>query len=57
MNEIIPFVIIISMSFLFRSLINNNELISMRNIGYSIFDIFLPVSISVFTIGIFFLSF
>ena len=55
MNEIIPFVIIISMSFLFRSLINNNELISMRNIGYSIFDIFLPVSISVFTIGIFFL--
>ena len=55
MNEIIPFVIIISMSFLFRSLINNNELISMRNIGYSIFDIFFPVSISVFTIGIFFL--
>tara|TARA_B100000575_G_scaffold174582_1_gene139933 strand:+ start:5673 stop:6758 length:1086 start_codon:yes stop_codon:yes gene_type:complete len=55
MNEIIPFVIIISMSFLFRNLINNNELISMRNIGYSIFDIFFPISLSVFTIGIFFL--
>ena len=27
----------------------------MRNLGYSIFDIFFPVSISVFTIGIIFL--
>ena len=36
-NEIFPFVTIISISFLFRYLINNNELTSMRNIGYSIF--------------------
>ena len=47
-NEILPFVIIISISFLFRYLINNNELTSMRNIGYSIFDIFLPVGIYIF---------
>ena len=40
-NQIFPFVTIISISFLFRYLINNNELTSMRNIGYSIFDIFL----------------
>ena len=32
-NETLPFVIIISISFLFRYLINNNELTSMRNIG------------------------
>ncbi len=55
--EIIPFVTIIAISFLFRNLINNNELISMRNIGYSIFDIFLPIGLSVFLIGLFFLIF
>ncbi len=55
LNEIIPFVVIIAMSFLFRNLINNNEFISMRNLGYSIFDIFVPISISVFSIGVFFL--
>ena len=51
-NEILPFVIIISISFLFRYLINNNELTSMRNIGYSIFDIFLPVGIYIFLFGL-----
>ncbi len=56
LNEIIPFVIIIAISFLLRNLINNNELISMRNIGYSIFDIFYPIGFSVFFIGIFFLT-
>ncbi len=55
LNEIIPFVTIISISFLIRNLINNNELVSMRNLGYSIFDIFLPISISVFITGLFFL--
>lgn len=50
-NQIFPFVTIISISFLFRYLINNNELTSMRNIGYSIFDIFLPVAISIFLFG------
>ncbi len=55
LNEILPFVVIIGISFLFKNLINNNELISMRNIGYSIFDIFLPISMAVFIIGILFL--
>ena len=56
-NEIFPFVTIISISFLFRYLINNNEFTSMRNIGYSIFDIFLPVAISIFLFGCFNLIF
>ena len=55
LNEILPFVTIIGVSFLLRNLINNNELISMRNIGLSIFDIFLPIGICVFIIGLFFL--
>ena len=55
LNEIIPFVTIISISFLIRNLINNNELISMRNLGYSIFDIFLPIAVSVFMTGLIFL--
>ncbi len=55
LNEILPFVTIISISFLFRSLINNNELISLRNIGYSVFDIFIPIAASVFVFGIIFL--
>ena len=29
----------------------------MRNLGYSIFDIFLPISIAVFIMGLFFLFF
>ncbi len=57
LNEILPFVIIISISFLFRNLINNNELISLRNIGFSIFDIFIPIGITVFIFGLFFLFF
>ncbi len=55
LNEIIPFIIIISISFLIRNLINNNELVSMRNLGYSIFDFFVPIALSVFTVGLFFL--
>ena len=54
-NEIIPFVTIISVSFLIRNLINNNEFVSMRNLGYSIFDIFLPIAIAIFIVGICFL--
>ena len=57
LNEIVPFVTIISISFLIRNLINNNEFISMRNLGYSIFDIFLPIAFAVFLIGLFFLLF
>ncbi len=55
LNEIIPFVTIISIAFLIRNLINNNEFISMRNLGYSIFDIFFPISIAVFIMGLIFL--
>ena len=51
-NETSPFVIIISTAFLFRYLIKNNELIAMRNIGFSIFDIFQPISIGVFLYGL-----
>ena len=57
LNEIIPFVTIISISFLIRNLVNNNELVSMRNLGYSIFDIFLPISLATFFVGLFFLFF
>ena len=54
-NETSPFVIIISTAFLFRYLISHNELISMRNIGFSIFDIFQPISLGIFFYGIFIL--
>ncbi len=57
LNEIVPFVTIISISFLIRNLINNNEFVSMRNLGYSIFDIFLPIAVSVFLVGLIFLLF
>ena len=51
-NETSPFVILISTAFMFRYLISNNELISMRNIGFSIFDIFQPISIGIFIYGL-----
>ena len=51
-NETSIFVIIISTAFLFRYLISNNELISMRNVGFSIFDIFKPISLGVFIYGL-----
>ncbi len=57
LNEILPFVTIIATSFLIRNLINNNELISLRNIGYSIFDIFIPIGQTVFLFGLIFLIF
>lgn len=56
-NETSPFVIIISTAFLFRYLITNNELISVRNIGFSIFDIFQPITLSVLLFGLFILFF
>ena len=43
-------IIIIAIAFLFRNLINNNELISIRNVGKSIFDIFLPITIALDTL-------
>ena len=57
LNEIIPFVTIISVTFLVRNLISNNEFVSMRNLGYSIFDIFKPISLAIFILGLFFLFF
>ena len=55
LNEITPFVTILAITFLVRNLISNNEFISMRNLGYSIFDIFKPISMAVFIMGLFFL--
>ena len=40
LNEIIPFVTILSIAFLIRNLISNNEFVSMRNLGFSILDIY-----------------
>ena len=55
LNETIPFVTIVSVAFLIRNLINNNEFVSMRNLGYSIFDIFFPIAVAIFIMGLFFL--
>ena len=55
LNEIIPFVTILGVAFLIRNLISNNEFVSMRNLGYSILDIFKPILIAVFIMGLFFL--
>ena len=57
LNEIIPFVTILSITFLVRNLIRNNEFVSMRNLGYSIFDIFKPIAVAVFFMGLLFLFF
>jgi len=54
-SDTIPFVIVISIAFLFRNLISNNELIAMRNIGLSIIDIFKPIGITILIFGIFIL--
>ena len=51
-NQILPFVIIISTAFFYRYLITNNEFIAIRNVGYSIFDIFKPISIAIFLISL-----
>ena len=51
-SQTIPFVIIISIAFLFRNLVTNNELISMRNVGLSILDIFKPIALSIFLFGV-----
>ena len=56
-SEIIPFVVILSIAFLFKNLITNNELISIRNMGFSILDIFIPIAIAIFLFGLFILLF
>ena len=56
-SEIIPFVVILSIAFLFKNLISNNELISIRNMGFSILDIFKPIAIAIFLFGLFILLF
>ena len=52
-NEILPFVIIISTAFYFKNLIDNNEFVSIRNVGLSILNIFYPAGAAVLTIGVF----
>tara|TARA_Y100000590_G_C15740221_1_gene1020021 strand:+ start:53 stop:1132 length:1080 start_codon:yes stop_codon:yes gene_type:complete len=54
-NQILPFAIIISTAFFYRHLISNNEFISIRNVGYSIIDIFKPIGFAIFSIGMLFL--
>ena len=44
--DIIPFVIVVSTAFIYRYLINNNEIISLRNIGFSLIDIYKPIASS-----------
>ena len=56
-NEILPFIVIISTSFYFKNLIDNNELVSIRNLGLSVIDIFYPVAFAVLTLGLFALFF
>ena len=56
-SEIIPFVVILSIAFLFKNLITNNELISIRNMGFSILDIFKPIAFAIFLFGLFILLF
>ena len=50
--EIIPFVIVISTAFIYRYLINNNEIISLRNIGFSLLDIYKPIAAAIFFTGL-----
>ena len=52
-NEILPFIVIISTAFYFKNLIDNNEFVSMRNVGLSILNIFYPAGFAVISIGIF----
>jgi len=56
-SESLPFVIVISIAFLLRNLITNNELIAIRNIGLSIIDVFKPIAISILLFGLFNLFF
>ena len=53
--DIIPFVIVISTAFIYRYLINNNEIISLRNIGFSLLDIYKPIAAAIFFTGLFIL--
>ena len=57
LNEVIPFVTILGVTFLIRNLISNNEFVSMRNLGYSIFDIFFTYCFSNFCNGLDFFIF
>ena len=50
-SETSTFIIIIAISFMYRTLVTNNELISIRNMGFSIIDIFKPVGLTIFFYG------
>ena len=49
------FVVIISLTFLLKNLVSNNEFISLRNTGLSILDIYKPISFAILLVGIFLL--
>jgi len=45
------FVIIVSLTFLLKNLVSNNEFISLRNIGLSILDIYKPIGFAIILVG------
>lgn len=49
------FVIIVSITFLLKNLVSNNEFISLRNTGLSILDIYKPIGFTIILVGIFLL--
>ena len=51
------FVIIISITFLLKNLVSNNEFISFRNVGFSILDIYKPIGSAILLVGIILLLF
>lgn len=49
------FVIIVSLTFLLKNLVSNNEFISLRNTGLSILDIYKPIGFTILLVGVFLL--
>ena len=45
------FVIIVSLTFLLKNLVSNNEFISLRNAGLSILDIYKPIGFAIIIVG------
>jgi len=46
------FVIIVSLTFLLKNLVSNNEFIALRNTGLSILDIYKPIGFTILLVGI-----
>ena len=50
-SEASLFVIIVSLTFLLKNLVSNNEFISLRNTGLSILDIYKPIGFAILLVG------